>query len=127
MKEKFKTPYLLCLIGLIVGAAFLLISVIEFFIFKSLISSVLGKFFTFFLIQIFSMLLPLIFISTIISFILVIILLIFVIKLKKEPTRRNFIVITVISAIGIFTGLSFGAIISLIGGILGIVRSDKTE
>ena len=127
MEEKFKTPYLLCLIGLIVGTVLLFVSVLQYFIFKTFISSILSQFSILLPFDILSMLLPLILISTIIGFILAIILLIFVIKLKKEPTKRNFIIITVISAIGLFTGLNIGAIVSLIGGILGIVRFNKTE
>jgi uncharacterized membrane protein len=60
-------------------------------------------------------------VSSWISVILGIVLLIFIAinLLKKKPSKRNFKFIIILSAIGLITSIFYGAILMLIGGIVG--------
>lgn len=61
-------------------------------------------------------------ISSIAGLILSIILVIYLLKIKKKPTKKNFIVISILGAVGLLTNFRLGAILVLIGGIIGIYR-----
>jgi hypothetical protein len=64
-------------------------------------------------------------ISSIIGFILSIVLIFYVVKISKTPTKTDFIVTTVLGGLGMFLGMGLGGILVLIGGIVGIAKFNK--
>ncbi len=110
-----KTPFILGLIGVIVSAIFLIFGIIGLFAIQSLGAS-LG------LDAAVTTVSTLNIVLWVIGLVVLIVNIVFLFKIKKEPTRTNAIIFTVASAVGLFTGHGLGAILALIGGIIGIVK-----
>lgn len=127
---KSKAPFVLALIGLIVGGLFSLFGIFHYFIFKSLSQQEFFKelFDVFSAMGInFEVMLLWSLISSIIGLIISLALIFFVVKIAKNPNKRDFIIMTVLGGLGIFLGMGLGGILVGIGGIIGIVKSSKSD
>ena len=127
-----KTPYIFVLIGVILGFLGSMSGFGQYFIFKSVNQGQGGffsEFFSGFFNQVgvnFGNILIWILISSIVGLILSIILIFYAIKFSKGPTEMDCIITTILGGLGIFLGMGLGGILVLIGGIMGIVRSNKS-
>lgn len=119
---KQKAPFVLGLIGVIIGFLLSIQQIFSYFIFKNFQSGWFGNFFNVFGVDINSILL-LSLISAVIGLVIGVVITIYLIKIKKEPIKKNYIIFTVLSAISLFTGFGFGGLLCLIGGIIGIVKT----
>jgi hypothetical protein len=123
---KSKAPFVWALIGVIFGFFESLMRIGQYFMAKSLNQRLSGNLFNFAgldlgVIMIWSLIL------SIIGLILSIALIFYVVKLAKNPTKKDYIVTTVLGGLGLFLGMGLGGILVLVGGIIGIVKSNKPE
>jgi hypothetical protein len=66
-------------------------------------------------------------ILAILHIILAIVFIIYAIKISKNSTKKDFIIITILAAIGfLIAGMFFSGILILIGSIMGWVKSGKS-
>ena len=120
--QQSKAPFIFCLIGVILGFLSTIGGIINYFLFKNLDSGFFSGFFGNFGFNFSGFLVYSLSVS-IIGFIICIALAFYIAKINQEFSKKNFIIITVLGGIGLFTGLSLGAVLILIGGIIGIVKS----
>ena len=123
---KSKAPFVWVLIGVIFGFFSSLTGIGRYFMFKSANQGIFTGFFNAVGIN-FEAVLIWTLISSIIGLVLSIALIFYVIKLARNPTKTDCIVSTVLGGLGIFLGMGMGGVLVLIGGIVGIVKSNKPE
>lgn len=119
---KSKTPSILVLVGIILGFLSSIIGLIEYFILKSVGFKLFGDFKLFF--QIAELSITWILIASVIGIILSIVSIFYLKKLKKSQSKSNYVALLVLGVIGMPFGMGIGGLIVLIGGIIGIVRTD---
>ena len=119
---KSKAPFIWTLIGVIIGFFGSLMGIYQYFMFKSMDQGFFGSFlnatganFTWNLI------------SSIIGLILSVVLIFYVVKLAKNPAKTDCIVTTVLGGLGVFLGMGLGGVLVVVGGVVGIVKSNKPE
>jgi len=118
-----KTSFILVLIGVIIGfISSLGVFFLNFFVLKSFSQSPLNVGYVNY-----DALMKWNLIASIIGFCLSIILIFYVLKLARYPTKIDFIVTTVLGGLGFFLGMGLGGILVVIGGIGGIVKSNEPE
>ncbi|MBU0760576.1 MAG: hypothetical protein KJ600_06425 [Nanoarchaeota archaeon] len=117
---KSKAPFVLVLIGVILGLLLSLMRIVSYFVLKRIDWSVSDS------LQMFEGLMLWHLILSITGIILSLVLIFYVVRIGKKLTRKDSIVVTVLGGLGIFLGLGIGGVLVLIGGIIGIVKSDKS-
>ena len=120
---KSKAAFVLVLIGVILGFIGSLWGIGSYFLYKNIDNAGLLQMIG--VSGVFNNLLILSLIGSVIGVILSIILIFYLVKISKGPSKTDFIVITVLGALGIFLGMGLGGILVLIGGIVGIVKSNN--
>tara|TARA_Y100000310_G_scaffold151207_1_gene150741 strand:- start:1336 stop:1740 length:405 start_codon:yes stop_codon:yes gene_type:complete len=125
---KSKAPFILILIGIIIGFLASLIGIVQYFMFKSIETNqgAISEFFGGAGVNLGTMM-GWALISSIIGLVLSIVLIFYLIKIKRNPTKGAFIVILILGIIGIPLGMGLGGILVLIGGIVGIVKVGQPE
>ena len=123
---KSKAPFVWTLIGVIFGFFGSLMGIGQYFMFKSMDQGFFSGFFNaagvnFGAVMMWNL------ISSIIGLILSLALIFYVVKLARNPTKTDCIVTTVLGGLGVFLGMGLGGILVVIGGIIGIVKSNKPE
>lgn len=118
-----KGAYITTLVGTIVGGVLSLWGIVNYFIAKSAVDN--GAAFEQFAQLGVDMgsILMLGLIMSIVGLVLSIVLAFIVKGLAKKPTKKAYIWATIIGAVGLFTGMSIGGLVVVIGGIIGIVKS----
>lgn len=122
---KSKAPFVLVLIGVIYGFFMSLLGIVQYFIFTSVDQGFFSGFSEVFGVD-FEVILLWGLISSIIGLILSLALIFYVVKLASNPAKTDCIVTTALGGLGIFLGMGLGGILVLIGGIIGIVKSNKS-
>ncbi|MBR9705289.1 hypothetical protein GOV12_07790 [Candidatus Pacearchaeota archaeon] len=122
---KSKSQIILILIGVILGLLFSILGIGNYFWFKSMNQELKNEFISLIGINLELMVLWSL-ISSIIGLVLSIIIIFYIIRIIRNPTKIDFIVITVLGCLGLFFSMSVGGILVLIGGIIGIVKSNKS-
>lgn len=119
---KPKSPLILCTIGVIIWFLSPILLVWNYFISKKIEKTLLGSFYNMFglaemlkWMAVFSML----------GLIPAIISVIYLIKISKDFNKSHFIKLTILGGIGLILSFSLGPILILIGGIMGIIKSNK--
>ena len=123
MDKKLKTPFIWALIGVIIGVLSSLSTIGNYFLYKTLEGK---EYFGQFLSQFganFDSLIIWSLISGIIGLVISVALIFYLVKITKKPAKNDYIVVTVLGALGGFIGMGFGGFLVLIGGIIGITRS----
>ncbi len=121
---KSKTPYILTLIGVILGFITSFITILQYFFFKSFGQDFVNSFFNGIEFNI-NIILNFILISSILGLLFSVILTFYVVRLSKNPTKKDFIVTIVLGSLGALIGMGIGGILVLIGGIIGIVKLEE--
>lgn len=120
-KDISKVPFILILIGVILGGLAELSRVFSYFIIKYAKSEIPDAFATLGMdISIFT---TWMLVSGLLGVLITIILIFYLIKIKNNPVKKSFIIITILSVAGIISGMSVGGLLILIGGIIGIVKT----
>ncbi|MFP4403511.1 MAG: hypothetical protein ACLFPJ_04125 [Candidatus Woesearchaeota archaeon] len=119
---KSKIPFILTLIGIILGFFGSIFGIIHYLLFKT-INQEFDNFFSSFGFN-FELLLKFNLITSIIGIIICFILIFYIKKLKKNPTKTDYIIITFLGGFGIILGMGIGGILILIGGIIGIIKNN---
>jgi formate hydrogenlyase subunit 3/multisubunit Na+/H+ antiporter MnhD subunit len=117
-----KTPSIIFLVGIILGFITSISGLIEYFVLKSIGFKFFGNMEQFFQIVEFSLTWTLI--ASIIGIILSIICIFYLNRLKKSQSKNNYIALLVLGIIGMPLGMGIGGILVLIGGIMGITKTD---
>ena len=120
---KSKTPFVWTLIGVIFGVLGSLSGIMKYFVVQSTDQG-FSDIFNAFGVNI-EKLMMIQLIMSIVGLLLSLALIYYVIKLAKNPTRKDYIVTTVLGGLGMFIGMGFGGILVLIGGIIGILNTNK--
>ncbi|NMB67006.1 hypothetical protein GYA25_03030 [Candidatus Woesearchaeota archaeon] len=123
---KSKTPFIWALIGLIVGFFTSLNGIVQYLMFKSSNQGFFNEISNSLKIN-FEAIMTWKLISSILGLVLSVLLIFYVIKLSKTPTKKEYIVTTVLGGLGTFLGIGLGGILVLVGGIMGIVNLNKQE
>ncbi len=120
---KSKAAFVLVLIGVILGFLGSLWGIGSYFLYKNIddtgLLQLMGAS------GIFKNILILSLVGSIIGIVLSIILIFYLVKIAKEPSRMDFIIVTILGALGTFLGMGLGGILVLIGGIIGIVKANN--
>jgi len=125
---KNKTPFILVLIGSILGLFGSLIGIGQYFLFEymqekgfdmgeSMPLGFMG----------FDTLLVLILISAIVAFIISVVLIIVSLRMNKNLTRQDSILALVLGIIGFFSSMGVGGILVIIGASIGISKSRENN
>lgn len=121
-----KTPYILVLIGVILGFFVSLLNIFKYFLFKSEMFGLFSDFYSLSGFD-FDILLKISLIMSFIGILFSIILIFYVVKISKNPVKKDFIIITVLGGVGALLGMGIGGILVLVGGIIGITKSNESE
>ena len=123
----YKTPFILVLIGVILGGITSAWKIISYFIAKAIMGSMGSIYGSFNLFGFdYSSLLLLSLIRGIIGLIVTIILAFYLLRISKFPTNTDFIVTIVLGALGIVGGMGFVAgVLTLVGRIVGVMQFNK--
>jgi hypothetical protein len=119
---KSKIPFILVLIGDILGFLGSLYSIGTYFLFTSMedefgqIYQMMG--FNFKALMLLSL------VAAVFGLLLSLCLIYYVVRINKTPTRTDFIVTAILGGIGVFT-MGLGGILVLVGGIVGVVKLEK--
>ncbi len=120
---KTKAPFIFALVGVILGFVFSLIGFLQYFLFRNYYQGFFSEFFNASGMD-FSAILTWMLISSIIGMILSLILIFYVVRLSREPDKKDCIVTLVLGSLGIFLGMGFGGILVVVGGITGIIHAS---
>jgi uncharacterized BrkB/YihY/UPF0761 family membrane protein len=119
-RVKSKAPFILMLIGIILGGLSSLTMIFYYFMMRNLKNNPLMGF----MMEGFSGLFTYYLISGIVGIILTIVLIFYIIKIKNDPKEKDFIISSILGGIGIILGMGVGGILILIGGIIGAVKTQ---
>jgi hypothetical protein len=125
---EIKGSFILILIGIIIGFVVSFVGIVQYFMFKSIETNqgFISEFFGAAGVNLGGMMVWAL-VSSIIGLVLSIVLIFYLIKIKRNPTRGAFIVILILGIIGTPLGMGLGGVLVLIGGIIGIIKVGQQE